>query len=133
MIRKKMLKTILIIVGSVSLALGILGIFLPLLPTTPFLILSAFCYSKGSDAFHKWLLHHPRLGPPIHDWEKSGVIRKPTKILATCMLLMSACFVFGYKFIFPERNIPEVGKFAFLAIAISVLIFIWTRPSRPKR
>ncbi len=55
MFRKKITKIILIIAGSISFGLGILGIFLPLLPTTPFLLLTAACYAKSSKKFYDWL------------------------------------------------------------------------------
>ena len=48
--------------GAVSLALGVLGIFLPLLPHTPFVLLAAFCFSRGSERVEAWLLAHPRFG-----------------------------------------------------------------------
>ncbi|RZA08047.1 MAG: DUF454 domain-containing protein, partial [Proteobacteria bacterium] len=61
-------------IGWISLALGILGIFLPLLPTTPFVLLAGICFAKGSPRMHAWLINHPRLGPPIKDWQERRVI-----------------------------------------------------------
>jgi hypothetical protein len=60
--------------GWISLALGVIGIFLPLLPTTPFLLLSAWCFSQSSPRFHDWLLNHPKLGVFITAWtNKEGI------------------------------------------------------------
>jgi uncharacterized membrane protein YbaN (DUF454 family) len=108
--------------GGIFLILGVAGIFLPLLPATPFLLLAAFCFSKGSPHFHHWLLNHRFLGPPINDWENKGIIRKPAKIVASLMFLVSAVFML------PNPTIPLVGKISFVLLAISVLTFIWTRP-----
>lgn len=122
--KKKALHWIFNGLGGFFLLLGVAGIFLPLLPATPFLLLAGFFFSKGSPHFHSWLLNHKYLGPPIKDWERRGVIRKPTKILATSMLLASALVVF------PKATIPLIGKVSFLIIAVGVLSFIWTRPSQ---
>ena len=66
-----MKKKLLILLGSLSLFLGLLGIALPLLPTTPFLLLSATCYFHGSDKLYRWLMTHPTLGPYIHSFRES--------------------------------------------------------------
>jgi uncharacterized membrane protein YbaN (DUF454 family) len=121
-----LLKYLFIVAGGLSLIVGIVGIFLPLLPTTPFLLLSGFFFSKGSEKFHNWLVNHKYLGPPIQDWKKNGVIRLKHKLLATIMLMISAVYIL------PKANIPLFGKLGFLFFSLSVLIFIWTRPSLPK-
>ncbi len=60
--------------GVLMVALGTAGIVLPLLPTTPFLLLAAFLFAKGSGRWHDWLLNHKHLGPYIHAWRnKSGL------------------------------------------------------------
>lgn len=112
--------------GGLFLLIGVLGVFLPLLPATPFFILAGLFFSKGSEKFHDWLLNHRLFGPPINDWNKNKVIRLHNKLLATTMLTVSALYIF------PRENIPTVGKVAFGILAASVLIFIWSRPSRPQ-
>ena len=109
--------------GWLFLIIGIIGIVVPLLPTTPFLILTAFCFSKGSERMHMWLLNHKVFGPPINEWNQKGVIRRKYKILATTMLTLSALFIY------PRESIPNWGKIGFSISFISVMIFIWTRPS----
>lgn len=110
--------------GIFFLVLGVVGIFLPLLPTTPFLLLTAYCFNRGSDTFHGWLMNHPILSPPIIDWQKHRAIRVRYKILASAMML-SSCF-----FIFPKATIPLAGKVCFGIFVLSMVTFIWTRKSR---
>ncbi len=72
-----MKKKLYIIAGFISVALGVAGIFLPLLPTTAFLLLAAWLFSKGSPKYRQWLLNHKYLGPHIKNYtEKRGITRK---------------------------------------------------------
>lgn len=67
----------LLVLGWFSLITGIIGIFLPLLPTTPFVLLSAWCFSKSSERFHTWLTQHKYFGPIVSDWQSDkGIPRK---------------------------------------------------------
>mgnify|MGYP000709939440 CR=1 FL=1 len=75
------MKTLCIILGSISLALGILGIFLPLLPTTPFLLLTAALYFKGSPRLYNWLLNHRHFGPYIRNFRENKAIPLRAKII----------------------------------------------------
>jgi uncharacterized membrane protein YbaN (DUF454 family) len=68
--------------GGAFLGLGLLGVVLPVLPTTPFLLLAAGCFAKSSPRLHRWLLGHPVFGPPIRNWEENGAISRPAKRLA---------------------------------------------------
>lgn len=108
--------------GLTSLGLGLIGIFLPLLPTVPFLLLAAFCFARSSERLHRWLVTHPVLGPPIQDWERSGAISMRGKQMATVSMLA----VFGLSVGLELRP-------AILAVQAAVLcatsLFIWTRPS----
>lgn len=119
-------RTILITSGFLSLAIGIVGIFLPLLPTTPFVLLAAFCFSKSSERLHQWLIRHPRLGPIISDWEQNGVIRLRVKIIATLTMLS----LVSYPLFF--MAFPLFLKIIVVLCIVGVLIFIWSRPSRPQ-
>ena len=76
------------VAGCICVGLGFLGLFLPLLPTTPFLLLAAFCFSKGSKRLHSWLVEHPRMGPIISDWNARRVIRPRVKAAATITLVL---------------------------------------------
>jgi len=68
------LKILLSALGCASLALGVIGVFLPILPTTPFILLTAWCFSRSSDQFHNWLINHKYLGNIIKAWQsESGI------------------------------------------------------------
>ena len=119
------IKLVLISAGWVSLALAFVGIFLPLLPTTPFVLLAAFCFSKSSERWHRWLLTQPRMGPLIRNWEQYGSISKQAKWMAT--MLIVGIFSFTLTFV----AFGNLVKAILLLIATGVLVFIWTRPFPP--
>jgi len=117
-------KAFFLTVGTVSLIIGIIGIFLPLLPTTCFLLLTAICFEQGSDKFHDWLLSHPYFGPPIIDWRKNKVIRLKYKALSTSTMLIGAYFVYA------KPLVPVFVVLGYTAFMLALLAFIWTRKSR---
>lgn len=118
-------RTLFFILGWVSIALAIAGIPLPILPTTPFVLLAAFFFSKSSERWHQWLLNNKRLGPIVRDWEQHGVISVKAKVLATVMMIL----LFGYTLVFV--NVPIWIKIVVSFIGVSVMVFIHTRPSSP--
>jgi len=114
-----------IVLGSVFFGLGIAGIFLPLLPTTPFLLLSAWCYARGSAKFYNWLMNHPLLGQYIRDWRAGRGIPMKAKVTAAILIVIT----FG----FSTRFIPLLyAKIAFCSIGGLVILFLFTRPTRAK-
>jgi len=86
---KKKTSTLWIIAGSVSVALGIIGIFLPVLPTTPFLLLAAFCYSRGSNSLYQKLLENPILGEYIRDYQEGRGVPLAQKIISITFLWLT--------------------------------------------
>jgi uncharacterized membrane protein YbaN (DUF454 family) len=107
--------------GLLSFALGAVGAFLPLLPTVPFMLLAAFCFARGSESFHHWLLHHPRFGKAIRDWQASGAISRRSKWAA--VLAIAAAFGLSLLAGVPVRWLAVQG-----AALACVLVFILTRP-----
>lgn len=111
--------------GVVCLVLGLVGIVLPLLPTTPFILLAAFFFSKGSERLHRWLTQHPRYGQTIRDWEKHKVIRRRAKLLASIVI------VAGIVLSLLVTTLPAVGQALLAAIGAGVILLIRSYPSHP--
>lgn len=106
--------------GFLSLGAGFVGLVLPLIPTTPFLLLAAYCFARGSRRLHDWLVHHPRLGPPIRDWRQHGAISRRGKQMA--MLAIGTVLLEA-----PTRIIVIQ-----LVVLSAVSLFILTRPLPPE-
>lgn len=81
------MRTLWLVLGLFFVGLGIIGAVLPVLPTTPFMLLAAYCFAKSSPRLHAWLLSHPVFGPAIVDWQAHGAISRRAKILAASMML----------------------------------------------
>ncbi len=105
--------------------LGALGVFLPVLPTTPFMILALWAFSRSSQRFHHWLYHHPLFGPSLNRWEQYRVIPRVAKVFALTMMAASL----SYLYLFVEVHWAVKG----LALAVMAYgaWFILSKPSRP--
>lgn len=112
--------------GWMSIALGVIGLFVPLLPTTPFLLLAAYFFSNSSQRFYLWMVSHPVLGKPVQEWQKHGVIRPKAKALS--FVLMTSAIWYAVFF----RSIPLVAKMIMVAVWLGVSTFVLSRPSHPK-
>lgn len=83
--------------GAISLTLGVIGIFLPVLPTTPFVLLAAVCWARASPRFHSYLHRHRYFGPMIQNWEANRAIPRRAKYLAWSMMAAS-CLMLLWRF-----------------------------------
>ena len=111
-----------IIGGSISLVLGTLGIILPIVPTTPFLLLSAFCYARGSSRLYDWLLRNRLFGCYIKHWREGRGIPLRSKIIAVILITVSI----GYSVLY---IIPyAIGKVLLVLLAVAISYYIITRP-----
>lgn len=109
--------------GCVCVATGIVGIVVPGLPTTPFLLLAAWAFSKSSRRFHDWLVGHPRLGPPVVAWRERGAIPLRAKLLA--VTVMTASFAWIVLAVAENWVMPTVIGIVMAGAAIYVV----TRPN----
>ena len=108
------------------IGLGSIGVVLPLLPTTPFLLLAAACASRSSPALHAWIYSHPRFGPLLRDWRDHGAIRPRAKITALVLIALS----WGWMWISVE---PLYARLPASAVMACVVAFLATRPHGPRQ
>ena len=120
-VKNPIVRFFLILLGIVSLVVGIIGVFLPVLPTTPFILLSTACFFRSSKKLYNFLYNSKALGPSIRDWEERGVISRKSKTIALLSLLVSFLIIFC--FIKKTFVVISVG---FIMLLVS--IFISTRP-----
>ena len=109
------MKILLIILGSISFALAVAGIFLPLLPTTPLLLLAAALYVRSSPSLYEWLMNHPRLGTYIRNFRENKAIPRRAKIVSVSMVWLTI----GFCIIFVLEPLWLRVAMTLLAIAIS--------------
>ena len=119
-----MKRTLFLIAGCLSLLSGLIGILLPLLPTTPFLLLAAFCFSRSSTRLHRWLCTHPWFGPPIQQWQETHSVNRGTKTKALFLILAS------FTLTLILAPIPLIGKGSLLLLA---LVLMWMVARLPEK
>lgn len=108
-------------IGFFSLVLGGAGVLLPLLPTTPFVLVAAFAFAKSSNRLHRWLLEHNVFGPLIDNWRRDGAISRSTKIVS--ILSMVAIFIISLLLSVPTHVIVIQA-----VVLGACAVFILTRP-----
>ena len=115
-------KYLLMAAGILAVLLALLGIVLPILPTTPWLIVAAYCFAKAEPKWERWLVEHPRLGPYIIAWRDRQAIPRWGKYAANIMLAISAGLGW-YRLPIEWAWLPSV-------VAILVGAWIWSRPDK---
>ena len=118
---------VLIVLGWGFVALGVVGVILPVLPTTPFMLIALWCFARSSKRFHDWLYHHRLFGPPLRKWDRYGVIPVSAKVFACTA--MSASLVYLVFF----RDLPAYLVALTAAVMAYGAWFILTKPSRVPR
>jgi uncharacterized protein len=114
-----------IAIGFVFIALGFIGVVLPLVPTTPFVLLAAYCFARSSPRFYRWLLDHRVFGTLIRDWHAGRGIAMRAKVTAVALIFLtigsSAAFFVS----------SALVRVLLVAIGVSVVAFLLTRPTAP--
>ncbi len=110
--------------GLLVLAIGAIGVILPLLPTTPFLLLAAWCFAKSSPKLHQWLHEHATFGPLISNWNQYGSIDRRSKRVAIIVILLTPVITLLI-------GVPWWALAAQILVLAIAATFILTRPNPP--
>jgi uncharacterized membrane protein YbaN (DUF454 family) len=105
--------------GWVMVALGVIGLIMPLMPGVVFLIVAAWCFARSSPRLEAWLLEHPKFGKPLRDWRVAGAIPRSAKALACAGMTMG--FVVFYYSVDPSMPLAVGVAVLFLACAAYVV------------
>ena len=108
--------------GALSLMLGVLGLFLPVLPTTPFVLLTAACWMRASPRFYAWLQRHPTFGPVLRDWEQYRAVPRRAKWLSSIMMSLSLGILWWR---LPQYPWLLAGV---ALVCVSVSVWLWRLP-----
>ncbi|MDQ3059760.1 MAG: YbaN family protein [Pseudomonadota bacterium] len=114
---------LLLVLALACLALGIMGLFLPVLPTVPFLLLAAWAAGHSSPRLSQWLEQHPRWGAPIRQWRHGGVVSRRAKWSATAVMTASAITT-------AVLLRAHWAALAAIAVMACVLVWLWLRPEQ---
>jgi uncharacterized protein len=109
------------LIAVVSLALGVAGLAVPVVPTVPFLLIAAWAGGKGWPALESWLLAHPLYGSHIRNWRELGAVPREAKLLASLMMLASCI---GLQF----TPTPPWLRIGVPMLLFAVAVWLWTRP-----
>ncbi len=120
--RQKIKRWFLFMAGAVFFSLGLVGVLLPLLPTTPFMILAAACFASSSPRFHQALLNNRWFGADLRRWESTRTMKRVTKKRATLLIILT----FGFSIVLLWGDIALQGML--LGIATLLLFFLWRIP-----
>ncbi|WP_126456624.1 YbaN family protein [Sulfuriflexus mobilis] len=118
-------KALYAIFGWAFFATGVIGAFLPVLPTTPFMILALWMFSKSSQRFHDWLYHHKLFGPSLQRWQQHRVIPLKAKLLSVSMISFSLVLMLVYS------SIPPWAKAGVTLFMLYGAAYVLSKPSQP--
>jgi uncharacterized membrane protein YbaN (DUF454 family) len=117
------LRYLLLGIGCASVCLGVIGVFLPIMPTTPFLLLAAACFARSSPRFHAWLLSHPQLGPLLKSYLNGEGIPLKAKVLSIGSMWVSiavSCWFVPWPWV----------RVLLVAVALAVTVYIARQKTR---
>jgi hypothetical protein len=123
---KRALRAAYLAAGFVFLGLGILGVVLPVLPTTPFVLLAAACFARSSERFYQWLLNHRSFGPLVREWRQHRSIPYRAKLLA--IVMMASTLAVSIVFFVP-RGWPQA---ALAVLGVGLALWLYRVPSRDR-
>jgi uncharacterized membrane protein YbaN (DUF454 family) len=126
--KEKLVRGILLVGGTISLVLGAIGLFLPILPTTPFLLLAAACYLRSSERMHKWLINNRWFGEYIRNYQEGRGVSMKVKLFTVVFLWV--VILYSTLFVVDEILIAQI---VLLAIAVGVSIHMFRLPTFKKQ
>jgi uncharacterized membrane protein YbaN (DUF454 family) len=131
---RKIVRTLWFVAGTICVVLGAIGMVLPILPTTPFLLAAAACYYKSSEKMHRWLLNNKWFGEYIRNYTEGKGLTKKTKITALTVLWATICFstVFMLNRLLPAQLVLPM-QIVMVAVAIAVSAHILRLPTFKKK
>lgn len=118
------MRLVFLVLGWLCLTLGVIGLFLPVMPGTVFILLAAFFFARSSARVHEWIIRDPRLGPLVEDYQAGRGIPRSAKVMAVAMIAASfslsmLIFVKGFG-----------GRATMSAVAVALIWFIVSRPTK---
>jgi len=108
--------------GLAAVAIGLVGVFMPMLPTTPFLLVAVWAFARSSPRLERWLREHPRLGPPITAWEARGAVPRGAKVAAVAAMAASLGLM-------AVVGVPAIGLALAAAVLSAAALWLCSRPS----
>lgn len=111
--------------GHALLVVGVVGMFIPVFPSTPFVVMAVVCYERGSSRFHVFLVEHKYIGPHLQNWQENRSIPLYVKIMSTSMIAVGITWTWF--------TVPSFwAKFLFTLVGASVAAYLLTRPTAPR-
>jgi uncharacterized membrane protein YbaN (DUF454 family) len=124
--RSRTRRTIYLGLGIFMLGIGIVGVWLPLIPTTGPVLLAAWCFARSSERFDQWMLNHRVFGPIVRDWRSGAGFTVRAKVIAVVALAVT----FGVSIFFVVDNLAV--RIGLAALGLALAVFIVSRPTKPR-